>query len=63
VKATAWITFGWVGAGIDRDSLFPQLRLGCIAIGWCRGSIHDKCEAMRVQLTHALEVLGWGQKP
>lgn len=32
------IVFGRVGFGYA-PGLFPELRLGCVAVSWCRGSL------------------------
>lgn len=43
---SVWITLGRVGFGVS-GGLFPELRLGVVAIGWCRGAIGRKAREMR----------------
>ena len=58
MKASVWLTFGLVGFGYDRDSLFPEWRLGLVAIGGCRGALREHIEAYRAQARNALWALG-----
>ena len=58
MKGSVWITFGRVGFGYARDSLFPELRLGMVAIGGCRGALREHIEAYRAQARNALRSLG-----
>ena len=44
MRHTAIITTGWCGFGCTRG-LFPEIRLGIVAIGWCRGSLRDHVAA------------------
>lgn len=51
---TMWVTFGWVGFGITREALFPEVGLGFIAIGWCRGALRDHVRTFRAYAKAAL---------
>ena len=53
-----WLTVGLVGFGYDRDNLFPELRLGLIAVGWCRGALRQHIDIYRAQARNALRSLG-----
>lgn len=53
---TMWLSLGLVGFGVS-GGLFPELRLGIFAIGWCRGAITDRIAALRERLRLAIEVL------
>ncbi len=54
---TIWLTWGLVGFGWQRDRLFPELRLGIVAVGYCRGAIRSHVESFRTQARLALDAL------
>jgi hypothetical protein len=51
---TIWITFGLVGFGVTREALFPEVRLGLVAIGMCRGALRDHIGKFRAYARAAL---------
>lgn len=57
MKATVWITFGRVGFGVTRQALFPEIRCGLFAVGWCRGALADHLAAFRASARAAWEML------
>ena len=58
MKASVWLTFGLVGFSYDRDNLFPELRLGLVAGGCCRGALRQHIDIYRAQARNALRSLG-----
>lgn len=54
---TMWCTFGLVGFGLEREALFPEIRLGIVAIGWCRGALHEHIAKFRASCKAALQAL------
>lgn len=58
MKGSVWLTVGLVGFGYDRDNLFPELRLGLVAVGWCRGALRQHIDIYRAQARNALRSLG-----
>jgi hypothetical protein len=57
-----WLTFGLVGLGYT-GGLFPELRLGLVAVGWCRGAIGHHARAARGSLEAAVRFLKPGARP
>jgi hypothetical protein len=51
-----WLSFGLCGFGFSRG-LFPELRLGVVSVGWCRGAIAAHVRSAREALDNALAVL------
>jgi len=54
---SVWISLGFVGFGASAG-LFPELRLGVLAIGWCRGSIAENMRFFSDRLRTAMQALG-----
>jgi hypothetical protein len=54
---SVWFSFGWVGFGLSND-LFPEVRCGMFAIGWCRGSIARNLRWYVRRLRDAMQALG-----
>ena len=46
---TLILEFGWCGFGWE-GGLVPEIRLGLLRIGWCRGSLLDGLVKMRAAL-------------
>lgn len=53
---SVWFSFGLVGFGFS-TGLFPELRLGVVAVGCCRGAIAAHVRSAREGLEQALAVL------
>lgn len=53
---SAWVTIGWVGFGAS-GGLFPEVRLGLLAIGCTRGAISDHIHLARRTLSRAVDIL------
>lgn len=53
MKASFWITFGWVGVGAN-GGLFPEVRIGVVALGCCRGAVTERLRAAIRSALHAL---------
>lgn len=53
-----WVSIGlrWRGIGLS-GGLFPELRLGFLAIGCCRGAIAARLETWRAETRAALDAL------
>lgn len=51
---SAWISFGRCGFG-GNLGLFPELRLGIVRVGCCRGAIVDHLRALRIQAEETLK--------
>jgi hypothetical protein len=54
---SVWFSVGLVGFGASAG-LFPELRLGVLAIGWCRGSIAENMRFFAGRLRTAMQALG-----
>ena len=56
---SVWVSIGlrWRGIGFS-GGLFPELRLGFLAVGWCRGVLAERLADWRAQTRAALDALG-----
>jgi hypothetical protein len=52
-----WFSIGWRGVGYSAG-LFPEVRLGVLSIGWCRGAIGERARAAWHSARLALQTLG-----
>lgn len=52
-----WLSIGWHGFGVSAG-LFPELRIGIIAIGCCRGAVRQRIVAASGSVQAALRALG-----
>lgn len=53
---SVWVTVGFVGFGLSRG-LFPEVRLGVVCVGWCRGAIGQRARTAWHSTRKALEML------
>lgn len=60
MRATVWLTFGWVGFGASAG-LLPELRLGLVALGCCRGAPRERVEMLRAGIRSAIATLAGGR--
>lgn len=60
MTASAGFTIGlrWRGFGYYGDALLPEMRMGFVAIWWCRGALREHVDAYRQQARAALRSLG-----
>lgn len=56
MTATVWISLGLVGFGIS-GGLFPEIRLGLVAVGCCRGTLTARLQRGRALLREAIDHL------
>jgi hypothetical protein len=54
---SVWFSIGWVGFGVDAG-LFPEIRCGLFAVGWCRGSIGQNLRWYADRVRVAMQALG-----
>lgn len=54
-----WISFGLCGLGAN-GGLFPEIRLGVVRVGCCRGAIADHAARARSRLEQALKAVVQG---
>lgn len=54
-----WVSIGWHGVGIS-TGLFPELRLGFVAIGCCRGAVRQRIVAAAESVAAALRAFRIG---
>lgn len=53
---TVWLSLDLCGFG-GNLGLFPELRLGLVRVGWCRGAITEHLEDARDRLRRVLSEL------
>lgn len=58
---SVWFTVGFVGFGAS-GGLFPEVRLGLVSVGCCRGAIAMHMQIARQTLSKAVDFLT-GCKP
>lgn len=56
MRATIAIELGWCGFGYE-GGLIPTVKLGVIAMWWCRGSISEQVRNLRCTLAEAAREL------
>lgn len=56
MRATIAIEFGWCGFGCA-GGLVPTVKVGCVAMWWCRGSVVEMLAALRCSLADAAREL------
>ena len=56
MRATVWITLGWVGFGATAGTL-PEIRLGLVALGVCPGALRERVDAFARGVAAAIQAL------
>lgn len=56
---SVWLSIGWHGWGVSAG-LFPEIRLGFIAFGCCRGALRQRIVATAESVAAALRAFRIG---
>lgn len=59
---SVWLSLDLCGFGVT-GGLFPELRLGILRIGCCRGAIAERARDARSRMERTLTALGLGARP
>lgn len=62
MRATIAIEMGWCGFGFA-GGLVPTVKLGVIALWWCRGSVVEMLTGLRCSLAEAARELKRSVRP
>jgi hypothetical protein len=62
MRATIALEIGWVGFGFE-GGLVPTVKLGCVALWWCRGSVTEVLLGFRYSLSDAARELKRSIRP